>query len=337
MPTLGPAAIFAILALLLIPTANAGEPAPRFELPVRCEIGKHCIVQNYVDHDPGPGAQDHTCGPLTYDGHTGVDFRVPSLVEMRDGVPVIAAAPGTVKGLRDGMPDISVSKAGAASVAGREAGNGVVIDHGGGWESQYSHLRKGSVAVRRGERVETGQVLGMIGLSGFTEFPHVQFSVRLNGKALDPFTGRPPGSGCDGPVESLWSERAEQRLAYRAGGLLLSGFARGEPDREGISNGRFQERSLPADAPALVFWALTWGLRGGDQETLIIDGPNGRRLVELRHSIAKNRAQRFRFGGKRQPPGGWPRGRYEASYRIRRDQEGTQADIVNIVRTIEVR
>ncbi len=337
MPTLGPAAIFAILVLLLIPTADAVEPAPRFELPVRCEIGNPCIVQNYVAHDPGPGAQDHTCGPLTYDGHKGVDIRVPSLVEMRDGVPVIAAAPGTVKGRRDGMPDISVRKAGAKAVTGREAGNGVVIDHGGGWESQYSHLLKGSVTVRPGDRVETGQVLGMIGLSGFTEFPHVHFSVRLDGKTLDPFTGRPPGSGCGGAVETLWSERALERLTYRAGGLLLAGFASGKPDREGVLNGRYQERSLPAAAPALVFWALTWGLRGGDEETLIIDGPNDRRLVDLRQSIPKDKAQWFRFGGKRRPPGGWPRGRYEASYRVRRIQDGAKVDVVNIVRSIDVR
>ena len=41
-------------------------------------------------------------------------------------------------------------------------GNGVVIDHGGGWISQYSHLRSGSVRVHPGDRVSAGQPLGLV-------------------------------------------------------------------------------------------------------------------------------------------------------------------------------
>src|SRR3546814_4264441 len=67
-------------------------------------MGAVCTVQNYIDHDPGPGWRDHSCGPLSYDGHRGIDIRVPTQIEMRRGVAVIAAADGEVPVARDGQP-----------------------------------------------------------------------------------------------------------------------------------------------------------------------------------------------------------------------------------------
>ena len=101
----------------------ASQGAPRFALPVDCEIGKVCTIQNYVDMAPGSEARDQTCGPLTYDGHRGVDIRVPTMVEMREGVAVVAAAPGVVKGRRDGMEDISVRKIGRESLSPTDWGD----------------------------------------------------------------------------------------------------------------------------------------------------------------------------------------------------------------------
>ncbi len=126
-------------------SAAAQEP-PQLELPVACEIGAACVVQNYVDQDPGPGARDHACGPLSYDGHKGTDIRVAGRPEMAAGVAVLAAAPGVVRARRDGEADRPGGW--AAAPAGPDAGNAVVLDHGGGWESQYSHLRQGSEADR---------------------------------------------------------------------------------------------------------------------------------------------------------------------------------------------
>lgn len=168
--------------------AAAAEGAPSLDIPVRCRIGQDCFVQNYVDTDPGPGARDFACGRLTYDGHKGTDFRVPDLAAMRRGVAVVAAAPGTVARVRDGVEDVSIRQSGGPP-AGREAGNAVVVDHGNGWETQYSHLRRGSVQVRPGDRVLPGTPLGLIGLSGNTEFPHVDFAVRHQGRVVDPYTG----------------------------------------------------------------------------------------------------------------------------------------------------
>ena len=57
----------------------SSESELRLSLPVAFEIGIACNIQNYVDQDPGPGARDYTCGRLTYDGHKGIDFRLPDV------------------------------------------------------------------------------------------------------------------------------------------------------------------------------------------------------------------------------------------------------------------
>jgi murein DD-endopeptidase MepM/ murein hydrolase activator NlpD len=130
----------AALALACTPirggTAHAQASAPVLSFPVPGENGAKCFVENYFDHDAGPGAKDNRSGKLTYDGHDGTDIRLPNLAAMRKGVEVLAAADGVVRAVRDGMADVSIRETGAAAGKGREAGNGVVVDHGGGWQTQ---------------------------------------------------------------------------------------------------------------------------------------------------------------------------------------------------------
>ena len=123
-------------------------------LPVRCVLGESCWLANYVDVDPTQAARDFRCGARTYDGHDGVDIAIRDLSVMREGVPVVASASGVVRNVRDGMDDVALTDAAArARVGSRECGNGVVIQHDGGWETQYCHLRRASVRVKPGDQV----------------------------------------------------------------------------------------------------------------------------------------------------------------------------------------
>ena len=118
-----------LLAILtLAPAGMAG--AFELVLPVDCTLGETCHIQNYFDRDAGAGWQDVGCGALSYDGHDGTDFALPTVAAMRAGVDVLAPAAGIVRGVRDGMPDISRDDPAAPPLEGRDCVNGVAIDHG---------------------------------------------------------------------------------------------------------------------------------------------------------------------------------------------------------------
>ncbi len=303
------ASLFLALIALAAPSA-AG--AFLISPPIDCDLGETCHIQNYVDRDPGPGAADFTCGPLTYDGHKGTDFALPSLSEMRAGVDVIAAAPGTVLALRDGMPDIAANDPAAPDLGGRDCGNGVLIDHGGGWQTQYCHMKRGSIAVTKGQRVTKGAVLGKVGLSGRTEFPHAHLSVRQDGAILDPFAPAPGPVSCDGRTGGtpLW----EDPLTYRAGGLISVGITTSIPEYDRLKEGLSTPEALPVDAPALVVWGYAFGGQSGDRVILTLNGPDGQ-ILNHAATLDRNQAQFFRAAGKRccGGPAQWRTGIYSGA------------------------
>jgi len=338
VPNLSFATVLAVALFGVSPGHAAETGAPRLGVPVDCDMARDCFIQNYVDQDPGPAAKDYTCGPLTYDGHDGIDIRVRSAGQTVPRVAVLAAADGAVSAVRDSMPDVSFRERDAAAIRGREAGNGVILDHGNGWLTQYSHLRQGSIAVEPGQRVAAGQLLGLVGLSGKTEFPHLHFSVRHRGQTLDPFTGRPPGSGCSADADragALWDEAARDALAYRAGGLLAAGFATQAPTLEAALDGAYDAPPRRA-APALVFWAAAWGLRAGDRETLRLTAPDGSVLAETSTEMPGDKAQWIRFAGHRLRQGAWPPGRYRGEYRVLRGPAAAPTTVVDVARELDI-
>ena len=209
--------IFIILFLItiaLVTQARAGD-APSFTFPVDCVLGETCVIQNFVDHDPSSAAKDYRCGAMTYNGHDGTDIRISSLAEMRRGVNVLAAADGTVLRIRDGVADQSIRAAGALAVGGRECGNAVILDHGGGWQTQYCHMALGSVRVHDGDKIKRGDVIGRIGLSGKTEFPHLHFTLRRDGRVLDPLTATSAQDSCGSDGKAVLSASSGDGRFYR--------------------------------------------------------------------------------------------------------------------------
>jgi len=327
--------VVGILVALRLP--GTGVAGLRFDLPVACPADAGCIVRNFVDEDPGPGAADWHCGRLTYDGHKGTDIRVPDGAAMARGVQVLAAASGTVLRLRDGMDDVSIRVTGVDAVKDREAGNSVIIDHGDGWETQYAHLRKGSIIVKPGQTVTAGQPIALMGLSGRTEFTHTHFEVRHNGKPVDPYTGMEMGAGCGAAGTSLWTPRALAALAYREDALFDAGFADEQPEGPTLHAGGYAEFALTMDSPALVFWIDVLGHRVGDRQTIRLVGPDEAVLAESADTVSEPHIQWVQFVGKKRPPDGWPPGRYRGEYSLTRDVNGQPQTIIDIKREIESR
>ncbi|MEL6789869.1 MAG: M23 family metallopeptidase [Pseudomonadota bacterium] len=316
--------------------ASADPSMVRFDSPVECTVNPQtpgaCVIQQYVDLDPGPGRLDHGCGRLSYDGATGTDFRTPTLADMRVGVAVLAAAGGVVEAVRDGMADVSVRDIGFDAVAGREAGNGVVIRHNQDWVTQYSHLKKGSVQVRPGDRVARGAVIGSIGLSGRTEFPHVEFTVRHRGEPVDPFVGIPVGvsiedapssatkkRGCEGRRAPLWTPAALAQFEYVPTGILAMGVAEGAATAQRARVGRYDRLTITTKSPAIVIWVDSYGTEENDRQHFTLRAPGGRLIYDTSSVLEKNNISWFAFAGRRAPAGGWVPGAYEARYTLTRD------------------
>lgn len=295
-------------------------------LPVDCDLGETCHIQQAVDHDPSEGASDFACGFLTYDGHKGTDFALPSLAAQAEGVDVLAAAPGTVTGIRDGMADVLQIDDTAPDVTGRECGNGVVVSHGDGWETQYCHLAKGSISVRTGDTVAIGTVLGQIGLSGETQFPHLHLSVRQSGEVIDPFD--PDGAITCNAIsdETLWSDP----IAMPAGGLISAGFSASVPEFDDIKAGEADANTIKPSEP-IVVWGYLFGGQIGDEIHLSISGPTDT-IVDQTVVLERNQAQLFRASGRRAPAGGWETGAYVGTVQIIRD--GSQFDEMTTTVTV---
>ncbi len=316
---------------------TAGETSnPDFILPLRCEIGQTCFIQNYVDHDPGPGYRDYRCGSLSYDGHTGTDLRVTWDAFRKDDVPVVAAASGRVVSLRDGEEDRRYRKSEEGALRGRELGNAVILDHGFGYRTIYGHMKRGSIAVRKGHSVTAGQVLGQVGLSGNTEFPHVHFEVRRKNQPIDPFVGADRKAACAPGEAPYWSAEALKALSYVSTGVVAAGFAGDRPSLEAIENSGGVLSVPTVQSPALVFWVVLYGVREGDLAKTRIVGPDGKVMAEEASQIPKNKAQWMSFVGKLRKGRDWPPGDYRGEYELFRQVENSKRTVLSFTREIHI-
>jgi hypothetical protein len=282
-------------------------------LPVKCQPGLTCFIQNYVDHGDLEKARDFACGHRTYRGHDGTDIRIPDLDIQKQGVEVLAASSGHVTRVRDGIDDVSVRQIGKAAVAGKECGNGALIEHSDGWSTQYCHMAKDSVRVRPGDLVATGQPIGRIGLSGETEFPHLHLTVRFHGAAIDPFAFQ--SSEACGGGRSLWLDPAG--MAYRPREIINFGFAGDPVGMEAVESGQVKSEPPKADAKVLVAYVRAIGLQAGDTQTLTIHLPDRTTLVTYRSpALDADKAQHFLTAGRSLAAASWPTGIYQAVYSV---------------------
>lgn len=317
--------------------AARAADAISLDLPIRCELGRDCWIVNYVDMDPSAATHDYNCGGATYDGHEGTDFAIRDLRAMDEGVPVLAAAPGRVKGVRDSMDDAGVSTIGEKeALEGRLCGNRVAIVHGGGWVTNYCHLRRGSIVVADGEAVKAGQVLAMVGQSGFAAFPHLHLGVIKGKRDIDPFVGLAREDRCGLGTRPLWKPRLLERLQYRPTALFNAGFATTKPKWDAVKRGAYRDDVLSRKARVLVLWAVIFHVRTGDRLTLRITGPDGEEVLSHASRLQKDQASRFAFAGRKRKGLSWDAGTYTGEVRLIREGPHGREEFVT-ARTVVVR
>ncbi len=307
--------LFSIVAWLFSLSLVFAE-TPQFSKPADCIPGEECIIQQYVDIAPSAATQDYHCGDQTYDGHKGTDFRLVNAKVYEKGVDVIASAPGTVLKVRDGVVDRLIrTNADRALTKGKECGNGLVIDHGNGWQSKYCHLKNNSLVVSPGQTVSRGEKLGLIGLSGRTGMPHVHLTIRHEGNVVDPFTGRKVGSpitesSCKIQDNNLWDEETLRAFPYTSSYIMEVGFS-SKVLKVGAREIYYEQAPLTRYSDKLVIFARVANFLKGDQLRLFLTGPGGFRTENLIGPLKRNKARYRAVTGKRRRLDTWPLGTYE--------------------------
>lgn len=294
-PARGPG--FVALACLLAGPALADPPA--LSLPLDCQIGQTCYIEDYLDNDPAPGKQlDFACGSNSRDAHKGTDFALLSLD--LNTTDVLASAPGTVLRIRDSMADDRLMR----GVTDENAcGNAVLLDHGDGWQTLYCHMALGSLAVRPGQQVARGTPLGRVGMSGQSNHPHVHLSVMHDGAEVDPF--RPEATGtCGDPGPTLW----QVAPPYTPTRMVTAGFSDAVPEMEAVRSGSARLDSASSQAPLVVYTLMTQA-QHGDLLVLRATGPQGE-VFDRSMVLKAPQLTIMRAAGRKAPPGGWPSGDY---------------------------
>lgn len=144
----------------IISIIGRANPLSTIIKPFQCPMEKPICIKSWF------GSRRSFNDGVYNDFHGGLDFGLCATVNTLN---TYATAPGTV--VYTGQLDIR--------------GNTIFIDHGWGIYSGYYHLSE--IDVKVGDRVEAGQMIGLIGATGRVTGPHLHFDIWVNGVQVDPF------------------------------------------------------------------------------------------------------------------------------------------------------
>lgn len=293
---------------------------PPLIFPVACTYGQDCWAVNYLDVDPAlQKAKDFKCSQKTYDNHHGTDIALGSIAQMNKGVNVIAAANGKVLRVRDGKNDQTKTYEDLENIRKntKECGNGIIIDHGGGLQTMYCHLKQGSIIVKPDEKVTAGQVIAQIGQSGLAEFPHLHFGITHKGKIIDPFTGYSNQDGCGKMAAPLWA--AGQNIAFDPTVIFNGGFLGHSPNFKDIEKGTQTSQSfITLSSEILVLWVGFYNIEHADKITLKIFAPDKTLYASHVEVARKSRTRQYYFLGKKTTAAPLQQGQYMGEITLER-------------------
>jgi murein DD-endopeptidase MepM/ murein hydrolase activator NlpD len=165
------------------------EPAPVLRAPLR---GPGWVAFNSVGSDEHRRTLNPIDGKLRMAQRYAIDWMslgpdgrlfhgdtTPNASFYGYGAEVLAVAEGRVSNLKDGL----FENAGRNEASSRTitldnvVGNYLILDLGLGRFALYAHLQPGSLRVKLGDRVKTGQVLALLGNSGNSDAPHLHFQL----------------------------------------------------------------------------------------------------------------------------------------------------------------
>ena len=116
--------------------------------------------------------------------HRGTDFAAPT------GTPIMASGSGVVE----------------MAQRYKGYGNFIRIRHNSTYKTAYAHMSKFAKGVRRGARVNQGQIIGYVGSTGLSTGPHLHYEVIKNGKKIN-------SQRMKLPKGKLWTKKQEINLS----------------------------------------------------------------------------------------------------------------------------
>ncbi|MDR3290412.1 MAG: peptidoglycan DD-metalloendopeptidase family protein [Rickettsiales bacterium] len=127
-------------------------------------VKKECLLMQPIENSRTTSDYGWRIHPVKgyIKNHKGIDYSA------KTGTPIYAAGNGIIR----------------TAVQPSGAGNYVVITHSGNCESKYFHLSK--FAVKNGDKVEAGQIIGYSGKTGTATAPHLHYEVFLKNKNINP-------------------------------------------------------------------------------------------------------------------------------------------------------
>ena len=126
------------------------------------DMFKKPIFGSYRISSPFGWRPDPFTGVRTF--HTGIDMACPA------GTPIHASMGGKV--LTAGWSNVF--------------GNYVIINHENGYQTLYGHMSK--IIAKKGQRINQGTLIGLVGSTGYSTGPHLHFTVYRHGRLIDPAT-----------------------------------------------------------------------------------------------------------------------------------------------------
>jgi len=114
-----------------------------------------------------------------YRPHPGVDYAAPK------GTPIKTVGDGVITqiGYNKGM------------------GNYINIRHSNGYTTGYNHMCKFARGMKKNKKIQQGDIIGYVGMTGYATGPHLDFRMRKNGKLLDPLKHKSPSANPVNPDE----------------------------------------------------------------------------------------------------------------------------------------
>ena len=264
-------------AQLHAPPSMPSSPAyPLYRWPLAAALDDRLVVVNYVDHDPGGGLLDYDGGAHTYDGHRGIDYVLPNFRLMDRGSPILAAASGTVAYISASAPGAFDRLCGSTPP---NDGTWVWVENHDGTYSEYYHLRSWSLTVQVGDPVHIGQLLGLVGSSGYSTAPHLHFET--GDYFSGPYQHRDPYTGPENPLPSLWqsqeSYQGDDALRFVDAGVFSDDAVGGSVFNTtycDIQEGIHEPVVFGVDEPHIDLWVQFRG-NAGDPFRIELRRPNG--------------------------------------------------------------